>query len=664
MSDGIKTIYNEGRTVGLSAYELYVRKLYENDPSVTPPTEKAWLASMFGNGNAMILKINSGTQAGVQDFALPSGSILCGSNTLFASVFNGDCKWSDTTATSDTGAVGYWAEAVTSYGGLIKNTSESYPTSSDIPYSNSIFDNAADRQNAINYCRIAEGIVIQQGTWVAGADNNPYKDLTDPAFGSSPAVIRLYITQPLTSDVKLIITGFLDSEFASTLAGLDGSTNPLTNGASNGEFLGPSIFPWSSKIIMIYPNLANIYNEEYARILPQGTLDSTTIGSYSFAGQTSDIEVSSVIDLNTTDPNTYYQVNSTKYGSSVIPMKVTSAETAKDQFNVLAVMEPGMTVDKANAAHASANPNAKFFPPALYTSKVDQSGVQNMVPVDTAAPGTVKMFDNTTEASNYPKQVPNTYAFCYNPNTNNLSLYNANGSVGDLLTKLSVEKVASGNTNAVRGVITAQGNTLKLVSLSDDHGNLYPITGSSGTKTISTANVGFSWADLLDALANNKKIDVLGSVLKAFRDNLPNITITGDIQAANGKFTTSVASRTVKVGNPTTTANASLTYNSGKGRIVCDNEIQDSSGLTMGEYVPRCVVTGTLTAGQTSITLTDAMFTNTSKSCYKIFTSKWGVNPTAITPGNGTVTITFRAQSQNITVGAMCFDAITRQAIS
>jgi len=62
--------------------------------------------------------------------------------------------------------------------------------------------------------------------------------------------------------------------------------------------------------------------------------------------------------------------------------------------------------------------------------------------------------------------------------------------------------------------------------------------------------------------------------------------------------------------------------------------------------------------------LTDAMFTNTSKSCYKIFTSKWGVNPTAITPGNGTVTITFRAQSQNITVGAMCFDAITRQAIS
>ena len=59
MSDGIKTIYNEGRVVGASAYEIYVRNFYANDPNSTPPTERTWLANMFGSGSAMILKINT-----------------------------------------------------------------------------------------------------------------------------------------------------------------------------------------------------------------------------------------------------------------------------------------------------------------------------------------------------------------------------------------------------------------------------------------------------------------------------------------------------------------------------------------------------------------------------------------------------------------------------
>ena len=50
MSDGIKTIYNEGRVVGASAYEIYVRNFYANDPSGTPPSEQTWLSHMFGSG--------------------------------------------------------------------------------------------------------------------------------------------------------------------------------------------------------------------------------------------------------------------------------------------------------------------------------------------------------------------------------------------------------------------------------------------------------------------------------------------------------------------------------------------------------------------------------------------------------------------------------------
>lgn len=672
MSDGIKTIFNEGRVVGASAYEIYVRNFYANDPNGTPPSEQTWLSHMFGNGSAMILKINSGTPAGVQDFALPSSSVLCGANTLFASAFNGDCTWSDTAAISDTGAVGYWAVNVSSYGGLIQNTETSHPNSTNIPYGSSIFDNPDDLKNVANYCTIAEGIVIQKGDWeqVSGI-TNPYEDLKHPALGVSPAVVRFYLTKPLTSDVKIIITGFMDSEFVNTLGNKEGSIDPATNGAANGEFLGPAVFPWASKIIMIQPNLASLAADLYARQLPQGILDSTSIGSYSFAGQTSTEDSQSVIDLDTTDPNTYYQVNSAKYGTSVIPVNVTNVETIKDGFNVLAVLEPGMTVDKANAAYQSANPDAMFFPPALYARKVSQTGSQNMVPIDTAAPGTVKVFATEEEAENYPKQLPNNYAFYYNPSTGDLTFYNKDGNAtdGPITTDLSVEKISNNDSKAIRGVVSACGDTLKVIALSDEHGNLYPTTGTSSTKTISTADIGISWNNLLDALANNKKIDVLGSALKTFRDNLPNITITGDIQAANGKFTGSAASPTVKVGNINNNQNAELTYNVTTEELECNKSIRvngsitDSSGKAMTDYISRKVVTGTLNAGQTSIRLpatgTDSMFTNTANSCYKVFTSKWGVNPITVTPNNGYVELTFRAQSQNITVGAMCFERLT-----
>jgi hypothetical protein len=672
MSDGIKTIYNEGRVVGASAYEIYVRNFYANDPNSTPPTEQTWLANMFGSGSAMILKINRGTPAGVQDFALPSKSVLCGAKTLFASVFNGDCTWSDTAASSATGAVGYWAVNVSSYGGLIQNTETSHPDSTSIPYGDSIFDNPDDLKTIANYCTIAEGIVIQQGDWEHNPEvDNPYEDLKHPSVGVSPAIVRFYLTKPLTSDVKIIITGFMDSEFVNTLGNKEGSIDPTINGSVNGDFLGPAVFPWASKIIMIQPTMALLAADLYARQLPQGILDSTSIGSYSFAGQTSTEDSQSIIDLDTTDPNTYYQVNSAKYGTSVIPVNVTNAETIKDGFNILAVLEPGMTVDKANAAYQSANPDAMFFPPALYARKVSQTGSQNMVPIDTAAPGTVKVFATEEEAENYPKQLPNNYAFYYNPSTGDLTFYNKDGNAtdGPITTDLSVEKISNNDSKAIRGVVSACGDTLKVIALSDEHGNLYPTTGTSSTKTISTANIGISWNDLLDALANNKKIDVLGSALKAFRDNLPNITITGDIQAANGKFTNSVASPTVKVGNINNNQNAELTYDVTKEELVCNKSIRingsitDSSGLTMEDYVSREGLISTLPAGQTTIRLpasgTYSKFTNTSTSIYRVFTSKWGVNPTDVAPGNGYVQLTFRAQSQDLTVGALCYELKT-----
>ena len=59
-------------------------------------------------------------------------------------------------------------------------------------------------------------------------------------------------------------------------------------------------------------------------------------------------------------------------------------------------------------------------------------------------------------------------------------------------------------------------------------------------------------------------------------------------------------------------------------------------------------VKGTLTAGQTSITLTNANILTTSTLDF--YTDKFGVNPTNVVVSNGSVTLTFDAQSSDLAV--------------
>lgn len=59
-------------------------------------------------------------------------------------------------------------------------------------------------------------------------------------------------------------------------------------------------------------------------------------------------------------------------------------------------------------------------------------------------------------------------------------------------------------------------------------------------------------------------------------------------------------------------------------------------------------VTGTLTAGSTSITLSDASIS--SSSTIDIYTDTYGVNPTSVTVSAGSVVLTFEAQQSDVAV--------------
>ncbi len=61
------------------------------------------------------------------------------------------------------------------------------------------------------------------------------------------------------------------------------------------------------------------------------------------------------------------------------------------------------------------------------------------------------------------------------------------------------------------------------------------------------------------------------------------------------------------------------------------------------------ITTATLATGQTQITLLNSRITTTS--ILSFYTSIFGVNPEAVTVTNGSVTLTFDAQSENMEVG-------------
>ena len=75
---------------------------------------------------------------------------------------------------------------------------------------------------------------------------------------------------------------------------------------------------------------------------------------------------------------------------------------------------------------------------------------------------------------------------------------------------------------------------------------------------------------------------------------------------------------------------------------------QDIADLGGGGGASYTDVTGTLTAGSTTLTLSDASIT--TSSTLDFYTSVYGVNPTAVSISTGSVTLTFEAQLSNIDV--------------
>lgn len=572
-------IYNEGRVVGLSAWELFVRTALENGINPTDiPNEQQWLTSMIGVGSSMILKIPANTTKGVHDFELPLGSNLAATGVIIANPFIGTCAWD----------VSGWATKVISYSNLFPNTSAKNPPTSENPEQISYSD--TDYKNIVSeFIKLTDGIVfLKNANWIRTQSGQPYKDV-DPNFNSSSAVVRIYVNSDIGNyDVPVLLTGFTNKRILQGLSGfahlddgysVGGSTDTDNNDWVNGGMLGPELVPWSSRIVFSVPSSAYNLANSLSRIIPSDTsYGDRVIDGIEFKTHSTDsatVKTNSLIDLNSINVTDYYTVHASEFTSiPTLSENVTATYLGINKsYSTLTAWYPGMTAAKIK----NATDNSEIFPPVLYATKFTSAGTQTLVPLDVAAPGTVKGFKNASQASKYTNLMRDNFAMYYDTTTNTFSFMTYGGTTSGTA-KL---EYVSGNYPKVK--ITAGSEWANVISLTDSSHNDYALTGTHATVDKGPAGK-IIWDDLLKALKTNDSIDLFGTKLRNFATELNStnkIGITNTVtETGSEKFTitgSNSASMTATThnGTPLITASNNASYKSGT------NFIEFSNGLRL-----------------------------------------------------------------------------------
>lgn len=265
-----KEVYNVGRSVGMSAWEVYVRQSLLLNPDIEPLSEREWLSETIGAGTSMLLKISAHKDEGVhyQDIELPAKSLLCAPNTIIGSFFFGS---------AEVDSKG-WGTKVTDYGMGIINTPLSNPGNGNkiahnLPIQPLQKVPEITQKRMMQYIKIQDAIFLQDGVWSDSGTSNPAKtfipDLT------KPSMIRIIFDDKITEDFYILLTGFATRAIIKGEVGYDmGSVLP-DNAADagmyrveNGDFLGPELYPWANKVVWTYPSILT-------KLLRDGTSSSS-----------------------------------------------------------------------------------------------------------------------------------------------------------------------------------------------------------------------------------------------------------------------------------------------------------------------------------------------------------------------------------------------------
>ena len=410
-------------------------------------------------------------------------------NTIVASLFLG-------TGVYENGS--YWASRIGSYGQLLNNTtplsSETYKNASAVE-PNTTIDFSSETEKIFMYSNIVDGVVIASGKWKPNSSTPPGNDfIPDLSDSAGQQVIRLYLHSPLTTSIDILLTGFM---LKSILEGMtdttDGSLDTLH--PEDGDFLGPEVFPWGNKIIFSAPS--SFVDFIYKRQLTRNNVQESQVT----------ITNKSIIDIDSAHVAEYYGTG--PYYQAPAPIRRQGLGATSDiPYEVLTVF----------------NRNS-ILPPALYAYEVSDSAesTEQAYPVDTVAPGTVKIFTDSnrineaTAVNNIPGNVgmyrDSDYIIYQNPDT-----YSDHAPISNISI---VEFPTDRESGSGPCVIKHQSGSKYAASISlssDTAGGALPLDGKSGMISPKGGDVTrpwldgtLHWDDLLYALANNKSISLFNN---------------------------------------------------------------------------------------------------------------------------------------------------------
>lgn len=513
-----RQIWNEGRVQGYSAYEIYLKQALSDDPDLQPATEREWLASSIACGSSMVVKIpKTSNDAGYLDISLPENSKLCAANVIFANLFLGDCEYDVNS---------YFAKRVINYGFCISNTLNFHPDTNgtQIPTTDDDISLESVLSYSEAYNKIIDGVIIQPGKWKeTGDEAGQYMDLS-PDMSKSP-FIRIFYSGKIESTIQIMLTGFTIRSVISGVCGLDGSYNATS--PQDGTFLGPAQFPWAAKIIFSQSTATSISlnMSNYIRKIKGEKAVSKLRGK-------------SLVDMETCDPSIFY---SSKQPDAKIDFDSCSLDSPDGKGNILTI-------------HSKSDK----YSPAIYATRYDPDKEKSLYPFNVVGKGAVQMFDNSTsdaDMKGYEKTYPGTFAL-RRKDDGSVETLNENN---DVIPVARIDHKELSYTNLVtddkkaKGVVTSVGNKKSLsVSLSDDETDSQLTIGDDGTSNVSIGSTSFNKgamnklspsssnitpAYILEAIANNKSIDILGDRMKALKAGLAKETSAGNvgyIQLPNG----------------------------------------------------------------------------------------------------------------------------------
>lgn len=515
----MKTIYNEGRVVGLSAYEIYVKHFLEDHPDDEPATEREWLASNLAIGDSLLLRLSNvkvpeNAKVGIIEIPLPEGSKLCAANTIIANFMfaSGAFLTDPISVTSAYGSGSYrWHRNIYDVGQIMSN-GQNVPAAgyidsnylTNIPPKTIKAIGEAQNIQLKGYVSIYDGVVIQPGTWSQSESQPDHMDFSPDL--TKPPVIRLMYTRDIYN-TAILFTGFSHTAVVKGESALDYSMD--SSHPEDGDYLGPEAYPWVNRVIFSIPStlINSFYVDNFQR-----KIDAETNKA---------VNQLSIVDMNSSQASEYYADKP----DAAIPQTI-------NELNAI----PGYTVNGAGDQKIGANVITLYSrrgpaaPSALYQSQVpipdtyfaanepivQQPENVNMYPVDVVSPGTIKLFDgNTTDNQVKAKALEN------NEFENYALIRDGSYIVRQLQADGTVIPVAEVTSTAIDHSIINSGaaKAKKIITKTgtSSGSSLYVPDGSITTPTSNLATDTVYWAALLEGLANNKGLDVLGERGRALK---------------------------------------------------------------------------------------------------------------------------------------------------